>query len=64
MRLSELTERAHQLKEELERLADGEREYAANPNPAVSEVQAHRDRHDRYRQIAEELANLAEGTAH
>jgi hypothetical protein len=64
MRLSELTERAHKLKEELDQLADMEREYTANPNPPLSEFRSHRQRQERYRQIAAELTKLAESTAH
>ena len=63
MRLTELTERARKLKDELDQLANMERHYAANPNPPLNDLRAHRQRQERYRQIAEELTHLAETTA-
>jgi hypothetical protein len=64
MRLAELTEQARKLQEELEGMAEMERQYAAHPNPGLSDFRSHRERQERYRQIAEELTRFAEATAH
>jgi|GEM_PF-5889671 len=64
MRLIDLHQRASELNAEIVRMEQVERDYKANPGPSLSDLHAHRERQERCAQILEELAKLAEETAH
>ena len=64
MRAAELSNRAMELKKELEEMQQLEQEYVANPNATLGDFRGHCQRQLRFQEIADELIRLAEETAH